>query len=103
MKIGFFGGSFNPPTYAHMHIAKISIEQLKLDKFFFVPVGNLYDKPDLVDENYRYDMLNIACENENNIYVENIELKKAKRLSTIEAFEIIENKYNKDPDLCGCQ
>ena len=93
MRIGFFGGSFNPPTYAHMNIAKISIEQLKLDKFFFVPVGNLYNKPELIDENYRYDMLKIACENENNIFVEDIELKQSKKLSTIEAFEMIENKY----------
>ena len=66
-RMGFFGGSFNPPTYAHINIAKASIEKLGLDKFFFVPVGNLYNKPDLIDEVYRYDMLKIACKNENNI------------------------------------
>ena len=48
-RMGFFGGSFNPPTYAHINIAKASIEKLGLDKFFFVPVGNLYNKPDLID------------------------------------------------------
>ena len=67
-RMGFFGGSFNPPTYAHINIAKASIEKLGLDKFFFVPVGNLYNKPDLIDEVYRYDMLKIACKNENNIF-----------------------------------
>ena len=49
-KIGFFGGSFNPPTYAHLEVAKTALRQLNLDKVFFVPVGNLYNKPDLIDE-----------------------------------------------------
>lgn len=97
--MGFFGGSFNPPTYAHINIAKASIEKLGLDKFFFVPVGNLYNKPDLIDEVYRYDMLKIACKNENNIFVEDIELKKSRNLSAIEVFEMIENKYKKDNDI----
>lgn len=98
-RMGFFGGSFNPPTYAHINIAKASIEKLGLDKFFFVPVGNLYNKPDLIDEVYRYDMLKIACKNENNIFVEDIELKKSRNLSAIEVFEMIENKYKKDNDI----
>lgn len=98
-RMGFFGGSFNPPTYAHINIAKASIEKLGLDKFFFVPVGNLYNKPDLIDEVYRYDMLKIACKNENNIFVEDIELKKSRNLSALEVFEMIENKYKKDNDI----
>ena len=98
-RMGFFGGSFNPPTYAHINIAKASIEKLGLDKFFFVPVENLYNKPDLIDEVYRYDMLKIACKNENNIFVEDIELKKSRNLSAIEVFEMIENKYKKDNDI----
>ena len=76
-RMGFFGGSFNPPTYAHINIAKASIEKLGLDKFFFVPVGNLYNKPDLIDEVYRYDMLKIACKNENNIFVEDMLITQA--------------------------
>lgn len=98
-RMGFFGGSFNPPTYAHINIAKASIEKLGLDKFFFVPVGNLYNKPDLIDEVYRYDMLKIACKNENNIFVEDIELKKSRNLSALEVFEMIENKYKRDNDI----
>ena len=53
-KLGFFGGSFNPPTYAHINVAKMSIEKFNLDAVYFVPVGNLYNKLSLIDENYRY-------------------------------------------------
>ena len=94
-KFGFFGGSFNPPTYAHLKIAKESIEKFNLDKVFFVPVGNLYNKPELIDEKYRYEMLKIISKNENNIEVEDIELNKEKTISAIQAFFMIENKYKK--------
>ena len=64
MKISFFGGSFNPPTYAHLNIAVDSLRKLNVDKLFFVPVGNTYKKPYLIDEKYRYEMLEIMCNNE---------------------------------------
>ena len=93
MKIGFFGGSFNPPTYAHLEIARMSIQEQNLDRVYFVPVGNSYKKPELIDENYRYEMLQIISKNFNNIDVENIELNKNESISAIQAFEMIEKKY----------
>lgn len=92
-KYGFFGGSFNPPTYAHLEIAKKSCELLSLDKVFFVPVGNSYKKPYLIDEKHRYNMLNLMCNNEEKIDVENIELNKEFSISTLEAFRMIDTKY----------
>ena len=92
-KIGFFGGSFNPPTYAHLEVAKTAIRQLNLDKVFFVPVGNLYNKPDLIDEKHRYNMLQLSCKDEENKDVENIELNQNRNLSTIDAFKLISSKY----------
>lgn len=94
-KFGFFGGSFNPPTYAHVKIAKESIEKFNLDKFFFVPVGNLYNKPELIDEKFRYEMLKIISKNESKIEVEDIELNKKTTISAIQAFLMIESKYKK--------
>ena len=92
-RYGFFGGSFNPPTYAHLEIAKKSLEFLNLDKVFFVPVGNNYKKPYLINEKYRYDMLNLMCEDEKKIEVEDIELNKENNISAIEAFKMISDKY----------
>ena len=94
MKLGFFGGSFNPPTYAHLNIARTVIENLKLDTFFFVPMGNSYNKIDLADEKFRYDMLNLMCKDEKNIKVEDIELNRKETTTTIQAFKMIEEKYN---------
>ncbi len=95
-RIAFFGGSFNPPTYAHINIAYTTLKQLKIDKFFFVPVGNLYNKPDLIDEKDRYNMLKLVCNQEKNIDVEDIELNKSKSFSAIEVFDMIKKKYQKN-------
>ena len=95
MKIGFFGGSFNPPTYAHISIAQTSIERIGLNKVFFVPIGKSYNKPDLIDEKFRYEMLELLKDEK--IDVEDIELNRDCGFSTLEAFRLIEKKYkNKD-------
>lgn len=93
-KLGFFGGSFNPPTYAHINIAKMSIEKFNLDAVYFVPVGNLYNKPSLIDEKYRYKMLQLVCGDK--IKAENIELNRNETLDTLQAFNLIEEKYKND-------
>ena len=47
--IAFYGGSFNPPTNIHLQIAKNVLKQLNIDKVYFVPVGNYYQKNELID------------------------------------------------------
>jgi nicotinate-nucleotide adenylyltransferase len=37
MRIGIFGGTFNPPHLGHLIVAESVCEQLRLDKLFFVP------------------------------------------------------------------
>jgi nicotinate-nucleotide adenylyltransferase len=39
MKIGFFGGSFDPPHRGHIALARLAIERLGLDRVLFAPVG----------------------------------------------------------------
>ncbi len=98
MKIGFFGGCFNPPTNAHIALAKEAIIQSKLDKVIFVPMGDKYPKVGLANASHRYNMLKIACSYSKlkNIEVSDIELKANKNMKTIEAFKLIEKAYPKD-------
>lgn len=92
-KIGFFGGSFNPPTIAHVELANKAMKQYKLDKIIFVPVGNQYKKAELIDEKHRFEMLKIACNNMKNMEVSDIELKIKKDLKAIDIFYILQEKY----------
>ena len=39
MKIGFFGGSFDPPHRGHIALARLAIDRLGLDRVLLAPVG----------------------------------------------------------------
>lgn len=64
MKIGIFGGCFNPPHKMHIEIARKLIKQGMLDKVIFVPTGNNYTKAELVDIENRIEMLNCIIDKE---------------------------------------
>ncbi len=92
-KYGFFGGSFNPVTKAHIELAEEIANKYNLDKVIFVPVGDKYNKIGLVSEKHRYNMLKIAICKYDNLEVSNIELNQDKNLTTLEAFNMIEKNY----------
>jgi len=95
-KIGFWGGCFNPPSCAHIDLAKEILKNLNLDKIIFVPVGNYYEKEDLEDSIHRYNMLKIATSKTSNIEVEDIEIKANKKLYAKDAFKMLQKKYFED-------
>ena len=70
MKTGIFIGSFNPPTKAHLEIAKLLYNEKLVEKIVFVPVNN--DKKDLVSIEHRINMLNEYCNDFNYLEVSNI-------------------------------
>ena len=71
MKIGIFGGTFNPPHKMHLKIALSLIE-----KNIFVPTGNKYDRKDLNNENDRLNMVNLMINDYKNLESSDFELGK---------------------------
>jgi len=62
MKIGVFGGTFNPIHYGHLCAAEEARERLSLDKILFIPSGNPPLKTkDLAAAIHRYKMTRLAC------------------------------------------
>ena len=39
MKLGLFGGSFDPVHLGHLLVAQAAVEELGLDRLFFIPAG----------------------------------------------------------------
>ena len=93
-KIGFFGGCFNPPTKVHINLASALIKSGLVDKVIFVPVGDYYNKQNLVSANHRYNMLKLLCNNNKFLDVENIASIHSNILYATDTFKKIYDKYN---------
>ncbi len=77
MKIGIFGGSFNPPHQMHKDIAINLINKGYLDQVIYVPTGNCYQKEGLIDSQYRYEMLKIMTSDNPNLLVSDVEMQSS--------------------------
>lgn len=95
-RIGFFGGSFNPPTNAHISFAKQIVDECKLDKLVFVPIGDFYKKQELIEFKHRYNMLDVICNLNDKLHVSDIENNQQTKLYAIDIFKIIKEKYQND-------
>ena len=92
-KIGFFGGCFNPPTIAHIELANIAIEYAGLDKLIFVPMGNCYQKDELVDFKHRFEMLKIATSKFDKIEISDMQINQEHITYAIDSFKKIDEEY----------
>ena len=69
MRIGLFGGSFNPIHNAHIALASTICEQARLDEVWFMvsPQNPLKQAQDLLGENERYEMVKLALESQEKV------------------------------------
>lgn len=101
MRIGIFGGSFNPPHKMHESIATQLIDKGLVDKVIFVPTSNFYPKAGLISDEDRYQMLLLMIENKTNLSLSNYEFGRLTyTYETLEYFQ----EQNKDAEIyfiCG--
>lgn len=103
MKIGIFGGSFNPPHNMHINIGEELIKQKYLDRIIFVPTGIKYEyKTNLLPNKNRYDMLKLLAAKNDKFSVSDYEFND-KVIYTYETLNYFKNKYLKDEIyfICG--
>ena len=64
MRIGFFGGSFDPPHLGHFAVARAASEAFALDQVLFVPTGRQPLKPDGPAASFqdRLSMVSLLCD-----------------------------------------
>lgn len=96
MRIGFFGGSFNPPTIAHIKLCLDALDKCNLDKIYIVPVNDMYKKKNLISFKHRKKMIELAIKDVENIEISNIEEKIEDVIYAADIFEIIKNMYQND-------
>ena len=77
-KIGIFGGTFNPPHLGHLILAETALEDLRLDRVFFVPAGNPPHKTNkpLADAEHRMAMIQLATMNNERFVVSSVDMDR---------------------------
>lgn len=88
-----YGGSFNPPTKAHIEIANKVLNFNYINKLIFLPVGNFYNKKDLIDIKHRINMIEGIFYEHKNVVISDLEEKYNKPLKTIESLKLIKEEY----------
>jgi len=94
-----YGGSFNPPSIAHITLSQQLLSNLGSEKLLFIPVGDHYNKNELVAAHHRVNMLKLACKEDSRLGVNTIEIDTEKRLYTIETLDKLKRQYPEN-DLC---
>lgn len=90
--IGILGGSFNPIHYGHLQMAKVAMEELRLDRVFLIPAGDPPHKSDeLADKRHRLRMAELAAESP--LEVSSMEIDRTGKTYTVDTLEALQAMY----------
>ena len=94
-KLIILGGAFNPPTIAHFALAEQILNEIEnVEKLIFMPVNSNYKKSEKPVENeHRYNMLQMVCKDNPKFEVSRLELGYNRVLTTIETLRILKQQY----------
>jgi len=96
MRIGIFGGTFNPPHIGHVQASKTAAEENKIDLLLVIPTGIPPHKPLPVsspDPEKRYKMTQNAFASIKNTEISDVEIHSSDTNYTIDTIGKIKNKY----------
>jgi nicotinate-nucleotide adenylyltransferase len=86
MKLGIYGGSFDPVHLGHLLVAQAAIEELGLDRLFFIPAAVSPFKPEnkMAPDAVRLQLLRLALAGKTNCEVDDQETRRGGTSYTIE-------------------
>ncbi|MCI9177140.1 MAG: nicotinate (nicotinamide) nucleotide adenylyltransferase [Clostridia bacterium] len=94
-QIIIFVGCFNPPHNTHFAIAEQILNQYKeVEKILFIPVNSKYKKAGLIENEHRYNMLELVCSQNEKFEISKIEIESNRALFTIETLEKLQQEYD---------
>ncbi len=101
MRIGLFGGTFNPIHRCHLTIAHQVRERLGLDRILFIPSGDPPHKSSesVVPARHRIEMVRLAIASETSFGLSEVEVRRSTKSYSIETVEMLRRKYGTGTDL----
>lgn len=99
LKIGVFGGSFDPIHNAHLQMAQEALECLSLDRVYFIPCNTPNNgKTNLSTAEHRAEMVYLATENNNQFILDMTEIQRGGMSYTVDTLERLD-KYHMSAQL----
>ena len=97
MKIGLFGGSFDPIHKGHLHIARAFADELALNTVLFLPAGEPYHKNSpQTSAQQRLEMVQEAIAQDERFAVSNVDMIRHGATYTIDTINIFKQIYPSD-------
>jgi nicotinate-nucleotide adenylyltransferase len=94
MKIGIFGGTFNPIHYGHLRPAEEVMEMFKFDRLLFIPAGcPPFKKFGCTDARHRLAMVRAAIKNNPSFEICDIEMKSEKISYSVNTVSQLASEY----------
>jgi nicotinate-nucleotide adenylyltransferase len=95
MKVGVFGGTFNPIHWAHLVLAECVRDEAGLDEVVFVPTARPPHKIEepLLPGHYRLKMVNLACREQAGFIVSRHEIDDREVSYSIHTLDYLKKQY----------
>lgn len=96
MKIGIYGGTFNPIHNGHIKLAENAKRIYQLDKVIFLPSGNSYMKSNVLSGRQRYHMVCLALTGRDGLEPSDLEIRREGATYSYETMEEFHDIYPND-------
>ena len=96
MRIGVFGGTFDPPHVGHLLLAADAREALQLDRLIFIPAGTQPFKlgtPPVASGQDRLEMVRLAVADDANYAVDDAEINRKGLSFTVDTLEHLAERF----------
>ena len=96
MRIGVFGGTFDPPHVGHLILAADAFEALRLDKLIFVPARAQplkVERPAVASANDRLEMVRLAIGDDPRYSVDDTEISREGLSFTVDTLEGLSSRF----------
>ncbi|MBR6967263.1 MAG: nicotinate-nucleotide adenylyltransferase [Ruminococcus sp.] len=98
MRIGIYGGSFNPVHNGHIHLAETAVTEFGLDRLYLLPSKKSPHRSmaEYAPDEDRLEMLRLACKGREKLFVSDYEIKSDRVSYTIYTVQHFRREFPKD-------
>ena len=96
MRVGVFGGTFDPPHVGHLLLATDAREALRLDRLIFIPAGAQpfkVETPPIASAGDRLEMVRLAVADDANYAVDDAEIGRKGLSYTVDTLEHLAARF----------